>query len=83
MKSKLLSLVQNPNGKLMEGRSMTEALDLTMKQPMMPAGTKCQCKDETIDLLHQSKSLIEKLKVSELKCNSRAAFYFDSFPVGE
>ena len=66
MKSKLLSLVQNPNGKLLEG---TEALDLTMKQPIMPAGTKCQCKDETIDLLHQSKSLIEKLKVIMLKRN--------------
>ena len=60
MKSRIL---KPNNDKSKTEKGMTEALDLTMKQPMMQAGTKCQCKDETIELLHQSKSLIEKLKV--------------------
>ena len=59
MKLKLLKPVTDSNDKLM---SENEVLDLTMKQSRLHAEGRCQ--DETINLLHQSKSLIEKLKVN-------------------
>ena len=59
MKLKLLNPVKDSHEKLM---SENEVLDLTIKQRRLHAEGRCQ--DETISLLHQSKSLIEKLKVS-------------------
>ena len=61
MKTKILNPAEDSksNEKLM---SENEVLDLTVKQSRLHIERKCR--DETIELLHQSKSLIEKLKVS-------------------